>query len=135
WRGQKVFALRKRLFTFDGLAMLAESVDETVVGQLDQERAQVSGVGEVPAGVTESPQHVGPDRLNDIEGVELGAEARGEVPAGPHPQVRLVGNEDLFGGLGVAAGELLQQGVQRICAHARSYPSGSGGPPNRDGDS
>ena len=50
----------------DRAMMLAAAVDQPVAGHFHQEGAKVRPVGEPPARIAETRQHVGPDRLDDI---------------------------------------------------------------------
>src|SRR5262249_50098977 len=101
---------------------------EAVAGQPHKERAKAGAVLEVPGGVLDPLEHVGPDRLDDIHRVELGAKGRPDLAPDQHAEIRFVGSEDLFGRGRVAAVELLEQAVERLRAHASSEAQRPGRP-------
>src|SRR6516164_9126620 len=74
----------------------------------------MAGVGEVPAGGAEAVQHVGPDRLNNVDRIELGAEPRRQLPPYDFAQVWLVGQKDLLRGGLIALAELFQKRLEGI---------------------
>src|SRR5262249_58682294 len=92
---------------------------------LDEEGAEVGGAREATAGLAEALEHVDPDRLDDVEGVELGAQLGRQVAANDHAEVRLVGAEHLLTGGVVAGTQLLQEGVEVLGGHVSSSGGGS----------
>src|SRR6266542_325513 len=73
-RNEELFAVERRL-------VLADTVDEAVAGGLEEKGAEVVGIGEAQARVAEPAQNVAPDRLDDIDGVELGPQPRRQLAA------------------------------------------------------
>ncbi len=88
--------------------MLAGAIDEAILRHADEKRPQLSGIGEAPAPLSKAIQNVHPDRLDDVNGVELGAQIPRELAAHHHAQIRLVGKKGPFDGRLIAAVQLLQ---------------------------
>src|SRR5262245_56692779 len=109
--------------------MLAETVDETVVSQTNEEGTQMGDVGEAPASLAKSSKHVGPDRLDDVNGVEVGAQIGRKLAAHSHSQVRFVTLKYQAGRLVVPAAQFLEELLEGACAHAGSSAGLSQGRP------
>jgi hypothetical protein len=58
----------------DDLLTLADAIDQAVVCGDEEEPAEVIHLGETPAGLAEPAGQIGPDRLDDVGRVELGAD-------------------------------------------------------------
>ena len=115
----------------DRAMMLTAAVDQPVAGHFHQERAKVGPVGEPPARVAQARQHVGPDRLDDVHRVELGAERPAQPAPHGHPQVRLVRQESSLRGRNIAFVQPLDQLIQGIDGHDSledQLPGSSGNP-------
>jgi hypothetical protein len=84
--------------------MAPEVIDEMIVRHPREERSQVVLVVELPLRLTEAFQNVGPDRLDDIYRVELGAQRGRQAPPDHRSKDRLIIAEDPLGGLGFAVG-------------------------------
>ena len=111
----------QRLLARQRVAVLAATVEEPVPRQPGEEGLEVGAV--LKRQPDRQPlQDVGPDRLHDVHRVELGPQRRPELAADQHPEVRLVGPEDLLGGGHVAAVQPLEEPVQRLVAHTPSRP-------------
>src|SRR5947209_8131464 len=85
-----VFQLHRsqRLFEMQGALVLPEALQEPVAGYLHQKGTQMGLVGKAPAGVAEAVNHGCPDRLDDVNRVELGPEPSRKLTTNNHPQVR-----------------------------------------------
>ena len=86
--------------------MLAQPVNESVARGFDEKGSQMSDIGEAPAGLAESVQQIGPNRLHHIDRVELGPKSGRQLSPNHHAQIWLIGQEGLFDHSRVAAFQL-----------------------------
>lgn len=112
----------RREWRFAVAAVTADLIDQPMVGQLRQERAELVSVVEPPAQFAEPAQHFDPDRLDNIGSVELGAEFGRKPPPNNHPEVGFVLANESRDRLAVARGQADQQRVGRLASH--DSPSG-----------
>src|SRR5262249_48164444 len=94
WQRVLAVSLAEGFSARGGFLVLADAVDQAVARGDKQEAAEVVGIGEAPAGLAKTTEHICPDRLEDVGGIELGTEGSREVPGDRLAQVRLIGKED-----------------------------------------
>src|SRR5262249_18582167 len=96
-------------------------------------RPQVVAVREPPSLRPVALQDVGPDRLDDVDRVELGPEWGGQPPPHHRAEERLIIAEDPLRGGILAVGQFHEQGIERVGAHDRVRYRRPGRPGNWTG--
>src|SRR4051794_28262824 len=89
--------------------MLAAEIDEAEEGQPDEERSEVGLVGEPQLSLAEALQDACPDRLDDIDGIELRPEALRDLAANHHAEMGFVGLEGLLDRIDIAIVQPLEE--------------------------
>jgi hypothetical protein len=111
----------QRFFARGSAFVPLNTIEQTVARHDKQEAAQVIGVDKAPAGLAKAAEHIRPDRLDNIHGIEFGPERSRKVPADHSAQVGLEEAEEMVRGRIVAAAKLHEQIVQGF-AHGLPCP-------------
>jgi hypothetical protein len=96
------FQIIKRAFLFDRAMMLTSPINEPIPSHLHQESAKMSTIGKAPSCLAKTVQDIGPDRLNNISGIQLGAQRTIQLPTDCDPEIRLIGQKRFLRGYEVA---------------------------------